>query len=139
MRKILLPFAFTLFIAILAGCSDNDNDNDSPSFSDDFDGTYEMELVRTRLTNANGQPCGGGVGTIKVDEGEISGSIIENQGGETVGMTGTVESSGDVSGSGFIDGEKVVTYEGKISGNTGSGSFAATGDECEGDWDVVKN
>ena len=136
MKKNWLPLIF--LISVLSGCSSGSSpDSSTATTTTDFDGSYDITATATTPFDSSGGTCVNASGFWTIDSGEISGSVIDDR-GETYTISGNVQSNGDVLGGFALSGNNAASFEGVISGNTGSGTWLDIF-QCAGNWQATKN
>ncbi len=137
LKSILVDTCVCLaVVSFLVGCSSGGSSSEPASTSTEFDGSYDTTVTPITQFDINGGACANASGVIKIINSEISGSVISGW-GDTYIVSGNVQSNGDVSGGFAFSGQLVASFEGAISGNTGSGTWKDI-NECSGTWQSTK-
>jgi outer membrane protein assembly factor BamB len=101
-----------------------------------FDGIWLGSAVSTTEKDYDGYPCGSGAISLSITNSTITGTASDSY-GNGYEIAGTVGTSGAATANGILDGEKVATLMGTLSGYKGNGTFAiASG--CNGTWSITK-
>jgi uncharacterized protein YceK len=129
-----------ILISVLSGCSSgssSDSSTATATTTTDFDGSYDTTVTSTTLFDINGGTCVDAAGLLTISNGELSGNVIDDR-GATYTISGNVQSNGDVLGGFAIAGSNAASFEGVISGNTGSGTWEDIY-QCAGNWQATEN
>ena len=118
-----------LISTVLVACS---SDSDDP----DLDGTYSISATALTDVDINGGTCGDGSGEMTVTEGVLGGSVLSTN-GNLYDISGSVTSSGEITGGFAQSGQLVVDVVGTLDGSEGSGTWVDAL-ECEGTWESIK-
>jgi len=112
----------------------NTNVNTSNSTDNPFAGVWKGSIAAISVSAQLG--CFSGSVSFTVDKtGKLSGSIGTNVG--SFGGGGSVDMNGNMTAAWSASGEK-INLNGKLSGNSGSGTYEATGSGCRGNFSVTR-
>ena len=139
LKSILVDTCVCLaVVSFIVGCSSSSSSDPAspdPALTE-FDGTYNTTATSITQFDINGGACANSSGVTYIINSEISGSVISGW-GDTYIVSGDVQSNGDVLGGFAFSGQLVASFEGAISGNTGSGTWKDI-NQCSGTWQSIE-
>jgi len=122
-------------IVLIAGLSVSCSSGNTEPISLNVDGTYDISAVATTELDVNGGTCGDASGALMIDNSEISGSVLSTN-GHVFDLSGSVTSSGVVTGGFAQSGQSAASFEGAFSGDRASGTWSDVF-ECVGTWEAI--